>query len=933
MLMPANPPHPFFNWPSRTGAKGYRMLLACLIALIYQGASQAQAPSWPAFTFTNDSSVAEWTAPHDSVISATSNGLLFTITGPDPFLHGPARDYPANQPGWLEVTLRSSEPGNGQVFWYRDGARESDSIRFAVGTTNWLTAKLPVPPLGPGYHLRFDPPGEQGTCVVRSIVSSPRYLFAEPVWPQLARVEPSAHPMAELSIGSLTWQQSGSSWGQFILLDSGQPIAQGNPRPQWAWVDHGQIHWGELTNRVELLPTSVSNRVVLQTTATTDQGAVFRIEQSVVISPNLPRSKNFFVVITKWEALTNLDVLFASLLLIHPRPDVFGSEPHQALFAGVEYLESESSSSEKSLRGPQALRRVPEASKITIPLMAVASTNQWVSLDWTVDERVSALFDVPDRIWRSGGPVLGLIAPGSAAPQRPDGALLPYEPLHLAKGDSIQAQATVVVEAGSTVVPAIERWVRWHWVSTGNQSLGRDETIAFLESAAHGWLDSKLRDGNRYRHAVGPNFGAQPAADAALWMDWLANKVHEPGLADRLRTASAGALAEVPPTQWHSARIGHIRQPLLPLAYGHVKENLLAMEDEAHALVRQLGTNGTLLYVPRPGHVDLSETHGSREANGLASLPIRSILQTALITGNQSLRDDGLRLLQTLDHWTNSVPRGAQSWEVPLHAPDILASAQLIDVYRLAFDLTGDKSFLDQAEYWALTGIPFVYLPQNAIPGRVGRFATTPVFGATEYIAPNWIGLPVQWCGLVYGQALRDLFVSESTTTKPRFDWWTSVARGITWSGVQQSHPREDPARVGLLPDSFDLKAQSRNPVPINPATLLPGVSDFLGNIPLFSSTLLFQDFELRVHVPGRIYDVYPYGGKSPPGKPLTYGFTIAAWPDHPWRVLITGLNAEPKIRINGQPHPLGPDDEWVADHGWLILKQTEKTVQVELSW
>ena len=42
---------------------------------------------------------------------------------------------------------------------------------------------------------------------------------------------------------------------------------------------------------------------------------------------------------------------------------------------------------------------------------------------------------------------------------------------------------------------------------------------AYLALAAHGWLDSGIREGDRYRHAVPGNFRPQPAADAALWQD------------------------------------------------------------------------------------------------------------------------------------------------------------------------------------------------------------------------------------------------------------------------------------------------------------------------------------------------------------------------------------------------------------------------------
>ncbi len=929
---------PLYRPFSRSGI-WHHLLVGAVCCLFSTGIRlKAGETIWPAFWLTNATAALEWTGPHDAVLTATAEGLQFQITGPDPFVQGPARDYPVNQTGWLEVTLRSAQVGNGQIFWFQDGPREPDSIRFSVSTTNWITVKVPTPALGPGFHLRFDPPGESGSCVVRSVVSSPRHLYAEPAWRTPPRLGATNHPLAEVRSGRLTWQQLGG-WGENVLLWDGQLVAQGHPRAPWGWVENGQLLWEDPNGTLEKTTVDRSGSgITLQSRASTSSGRTLALQQ--LITPG--REDNTIDVQTTWTAEREIDILFAPLLLIHPREEVFGAEPHQALFAGVEYLENEPSSSERTLRGPQALRRVPEPTKITFPLMAVASDKVWMSLDWTVDDRVAALFDVPDRTWHSGGPVLGLIAPGSAPSLRPDGALLPYEPVHLATGDRLTAEATLsagsgVLNArpgpffeteplskytGTTVIPAVQGWVRRHVPPRAEGTKERAAVTDFLDVAAHGWLDSRLRHGNRFSHAVGSNFGAQPAADAALWMDWLSTRVHEPGLADRLRTASSAALAEVPVNAWHASQIGHIRQPLIPLVYGHVAENLVALQEEARQWVQRLGTNGVMAYSPPVGHVDLSETHGSREVNGLVSKPIQTILQAAFITGDPGLREDGLRLLRTLDRWKFGVPRGAQSWEVPLHAPDILASAQLADIYRLGAVLSNnDPALLREAEYWAWTGIPFVRLQATGFD-PVGYFATTPVLGATEYVAPNWIGLPVQWCGLVYARTLLDL--ADVSGNK---DWYP-MARGIAWSGVRQSHTRDDPGLIGLLPDSFDLKAQVRNPVPINPATLLPGVADYLGQ-PAFCSRALGSGSMVSVHAPGAVSQLAPlYDTK---GVCTGMRLDVRAWPAHPWWLLVSGLQHQPRVEVDGRSYSQLSGTEWIPEHGWLILGQTEPSIKVTI--
>jgi len=138
----------------------------------------------------------------------------------------------------------------------------------------------------------------------------------------------------------------------------------------------------------------------------------------------------------------------------------------------------------------------------------------------------------------------------------------------------------------------------------------------------------------------------------------------------------------------------------------------------------------------------------------------------------------------------------------------------MVEAYRLAFELTGNRQHLHQAMEWAWTGIPFIYL-RNPAGGPVGEYATIAVLGATHYEAPVWIGLPVQWCGLVYADAIARL--ARYDPSGP----WNQIASGITLSAMRQVYPKGT-ARQGLLPDSFSLRSQIRNPADINPGTLQP---------------------------------------------------------------------------------------------------------------
>ena len=65
---------------------------------------------------------------------------------------------------------------------------------------------------------------------------------------------------------------------------------------------------------------------------------------------------------------------------------------------------------------------------------------------------------------------------------------------------------------------------------------------------------------------------------------------------------------------------------------------------------------------------------------------------------NIELMDKSLKLLdKQTELYADTVPRGAQTWEVPLHTPDILASAHMVKAYTLGYIISGREEYLEQA--------------------------------------------------------------------------------------------------------------------------------------------------------------------------------------------------------------------------------------------
>lgn len=184
-------------------------------------------------------------------------------------------------------------------------------------------------------------------------------------------------------------------------------------------------------------------------------------------------------------------------------------------------------------------------------------------------------------------------------------------------------------------------------------------------------------------------------------------------------------------------------------------------------------------------------------------------------------------------------------------------------------------------------------------------YSTIAVLGATQWIAPNWIGLPVQWCGLVYADALLRLAPHDSGGP------WRTLAHGIALAGIQHTHPASEPEAQGLLPDSFDLRTQSRNPVPINPATLLPVALQALGEARVYDLHC-FRQAGLAVHAPGPIEPLEESAARI--------RFRVEGWPKRPWKVLVTGLQRQPHITVDGNPADTDLRREYHRSSGRLVL-------------
>lgn len=860
--------------------------------------SRLAAADLPSFGFATARSTLDWAPAHDiASLSATPEGLRMVISGSDPYAFGPARNYPANSLLWLRLRLRSEAGGAGQIFFFDSHPTEAQSVRFHVPAGDWHEVKVPLPALGPNYRLRLDPPGAEGVCLVSRLDFEERFMPQLPAWPVPSHPRPGSGSLT-MESGPLQLKHGLEHLGQFTLRVNGQEMAVGNKAALIGYQTEAVTRWLPLqTNQGTCRVRFESGVLVADRVMPDPDGAQWTIRQTFT-----PAQAGAIQVETRVESSQRRQVLYLPFLQLLAGLESFGTNKQQALFSGLEYLENEPSSSEADLRGLEAQRLVPDTTKITFPLMAIQALDQYIGLVWEPQANLCAAFDSPDRVFKSQGHLMGLIFPGSDGFNRQAGSLLPYAPVALLPGEPVILKAWLIGGRGQSVVPAVQHYVALRGLPPlPSPDLSRQ---AYYETAAHGWLDSGIRQTNHYRHAFWPGFNPAPAADAALWMDWLSNSSIHPELAARLREAARPALLEVPPAQWNQAAVSHVRYPAPALLYGAVAENAAQARQRGQSLLSRFQGDGVVFYQPSPGGTDYGVTHTSKEANGLAGAVVASLLEQAAFCGDPSLIDQSLRHLRGLNKFSHSVPRGAQTWEIPLHTPDILASAHLVKAYVAGYELTADPLLLKEAIYWAWTGLPFVYLSPPT-PRPVGLYATIAVLGATGWVAPVWIGLPVQWCGLVYAESLWQLARYDESGP------WRQLARGIAASGIQQTWPTSDAARQGLLPDSFVLRAQLRDGPAINPGTVLSQALHFYEDIPVYQMAA-FHRAGWRVHASGRIS---PLAETSDGIR-----FTVESWrPSSHW-LLINGLRKSPRVLIDQQFVPLDAPHQFLVSEGLLIL-------------
>lgn len=834
--------------------------------------------------FKNPDIIKEWhPLNHISSFKVGNGGLEVVVDGEDPYFVGPPMNFPSDKPLWLILKVKSEKGGMGQIFYFKKNATEEDSVRFDIRPVIWQEIEVPLPKLGTNYRFRIDPPGNSGVFVIEKFTVEPRVEFTFPQW-KPEKFITSAKPV--ISAGKLTMHLNDKNPLAYEFQFNGKSIGCSIIPVRIGYTYEKELHWVELSPQDTTLKRG-NNRVSIQST--------FKDKHKGEWSINYTFQNVSNVIETTTEVSCNQrrQVMFLPLHLLSAGEKQYGTNKTQGLFAGLEYLENEASSSQLDIVGPESARRTPSPHKVTFPLMSIVQNGVYIGFIWENNLEYAPIFDSPDRTFNTDTHIIGLLFPGWENVRRVEGEVLPERGVEILPGNKVVSRAWIIAGEGETVVSSVQQFIKLRGLSPlPNPGFTLD---GYVKLAGHGWLNSKIRENNLYRHAYWPGsgFNPMPAADAAFYQDWLTEFAHDT-LFRELSAALKEAINAVRPESYYHSGIGHIKVPTAPLVYGNLNPAVKIASQIAKQNLSRFNQNGVVVY--RPSGVDYAKTHYTNHANGLTAQVISTALDAAVFSGDGELIKLAIERLRGLEIYKNEVPRGAQTWEVPLHTPDILASAHLVHAYTLGYKLTGEKIFLERAQYWAYTGVPFVYLV-SPTKGLVGPYSTIAVLGATSWKAPVWMGLPVQWCGLVYSDALYTLAEVDDNPI------WRQIADGITAAGIQHTYETNDVEHGGLLPDSYDLKAQRRNGPAINPGTLQVNAIRYYKKPPIYDCKVSPVS-KFIINAPGNI--------TLRQSKANVTGFTVEPWSSKPYYILVNNVPTNVVVEVNGKKVKVGdgiPDE------------------------
>ena len=728
---------------------------------------------------------AGWAAIHDSRISVAEGRLKIVSTGDDPYL---VVKVAGRAPGPMvaRIRVRSSTAGTGQFFWTSDRwprwSQEQSTSFDMDHDDQWHEYSAVLDVQGRMTGLRLDPGSGPGTAEVAwiEVQQASHYpLTIERMETTLGQIRMvlrnrSDGPLA-VSLPGQALKVEGGQTAEAVQRLTGDAafeavsvllepkgltpirrtvvVARSEGRCEWITCQTGRLtlHVARDGSGAKLLRDGKLAALVAPLVLADGAIPRFQVARQQGLSLELAAEGIRASLMLSEEGLA-VDIR-GNRVVEGPVVRAVGNL-EQGLFSGLEYLgKGERSSSTLDIETADHVRFAPDVLKVTMPLMSCVTDRASVSVAWS-DMSLQPTFASPDFV---------------------DGV----SDQHRMSLRGAHVEAMVRVSDGT-----LEDAILWAVRRRGLPSLPRAPRDAKAQlDLAMAAINGPIKGPDGWGHCAEPKFKRHPYADilSTIW---------------RI-TGQSPSVDRIVPSG------AHIRNDSIYFVTGRAQQWLNQHRARVKGILASQRADGSFGYrgIYQRGHYEDT-------ASGVCAEPTLQLLEFAQATGDRASLEAGLRSLDTMKRFRE--PRGAQTWELSLHTPDILASANLVRAYVRGYELTGKRQYLESAHNWALSGVPFVYL-WGRYP--IMLYSTTPVYGATNYRSPLWIGLPVQWCGGVYAYALTMLAPYDDSLD------WKHLARGIYIAAQQIQYP--DGPKAGCLPDVFALPKQYRDGPSINPGALV----------------------------------------------------------------------------------------------------------------
>ncbi len=494
--------------------------------------------------------------------------------------------------------------------------------------------------------------------------------------------------------------------------------------------------------------------------------------------------------------------------MLHAGDGSFGGRKDEAMLPGLEWLVGdERSSSTLDIAPPQNVRYVPHPYKVTVPAMCVAHEGRVVGLAWDPLQKWDgehicplAQFCSPNWINEADDHLMGLFVP-SMPGWVIENQTLAKEPYDLPAGRELTLRSALVTGADTTCLQTVWRYFDLFGELTAQPVPMTDAEAMALADETYlerlwkapekSWIycfpfsrskGQALPASNGYYS----RFALALLTDSVLRADPAAKQAVRAQLKTSLDAAREGS------GHWYL-------QPDLAFRWDWLKEALLGEEHAIKGIIESQRDDGSWGgFKPTAKTESLGEA-GQREV-GLCGKTAHQLLKYARVTRNRRALEAGLKAMEFMERF--EVPRAAQTWECPVHSPDIYASYAAIMPHLEAYRITGERKYLERAVYWAETGLPFVYV-WGAPDRPVMQGGSIAIFGAS-FFTGNWIGRPVQWNGMEYSWAL--LKLAEYDDSRP----WRELATSIMRSGMWQQEKDDSADAKGGYTDNWDLPSDER---------------------------------------------------------------------------------------------------------------------------